>query len=213
MAATTLLLLALVLQTGPPSPAALADNYIKALGGEQLLRSVRSRITTGRFDNGRGLSTTYRIVEKAPTSRVTIIGSAPIESDESSGRGYDGTNGWDKSFIGTELRVVTGPELADLAREADMLAPLRLLAGCNTPSVERTAGADILSCALPDGGKRRYHFNRRSGLLDSYETPARRGSVTIRDEDYRDVGGLRLPGKPSSMSATRRSVMRPMRSV
>src|SRR5262245_34805821 len=114
-----------VLATQPkPTPASVLARYVQALGGEAALRAITTRVTDGAFDNGRGLKTRYRIVEQTPSMRVTIIGADPIDSPGGSGRGYDGAHGWDKSFIGTSLRALDGRELADAARDADMLRPL-----------------------------------------------------------------------------------------
>lgn len=189
-----MVLLSLLVQSSAPAPSDIIQRYVEALGGESALRSVRTRITTGRFDNGRGLVTTFTMFEKAPAARATILGSAPIGSGSGSGRGYDGTTGWDKSFVGTGLRTITGLELEDLAREADMLAPLHLLSACTSPRAEQTADADVVTCQ-PDGGPAfSYYFSRKTGLLDRYEVPAgRRGPFSIRYEDYRTVDGVRLP--------------------
>ena len=40
--------------------------------------------------------------------------------------------GWDKNLIGTGLRTLEGPELAGIARDADILRPLHLLDECTT---------------------------------------------------------------------------------
>src|SRR6185295_13164497 len=97
--------------------ADILQRYVEAIGGEGALRAVRSRVTTGEFNNGRGLVMPFRIVEQTPNRRVTVIGTHPIDSNEGSGRGFDGVAGWDKNFIGTGLRGIEGQELADLQRE------------------------------------------------------------------------------------------------
>ena len=77
---------------------------------------------------------------------------------------YDGTTGWDKNFIGTGLRTVTGPALLDLERESQFLAPLRLADGCVPLALDD--GADpVVTCAMADGRTTRFHFDRISGLL------------------------------------------------
>src|SRR5262245_46038362 len=106
-----LLIVVLTAQSGNGSVHAVLDAYVRALGGEAALRAVGARTTEGRFDNGRGLRAPFRILEKAPNKRVTIIGSRSLSSEEGSGRGYDGRTGWDRNFIGTGLRAVEGDEL------------------------------------------------------------------------------------------------------
>src|SRR5262245_44939649 len=121
------------------APGDLLQRYVDAIGGVAALRAVHTRLTTGEFNNGHGLVTPFRIVERAPNQRVTVIGTHGIESREGSGRGFDGAAGWDKNFIGTGLRTIEGQELADLQRDADMLRPLHLLDMCVSTSTESTA--------------------------------------------------------------------------
>ena len=193
----SLLVAAIALLGLPQSPTAdtITRRYVNALGGEAALRSVRSRLTEGQFDNGRGLRAPFQIYEEAPNRRVTLIGRGPIESDTGSGRGYDGAAGWDKNFIGTGLRTLVGRELAAVARESDLLRPLRLIDECASARVETTADADVLECRAADGGRLRHHFDRRTGLLVKQEidVPDRPGTVTVAFEDYRSVDGLQLP--------------------
>src|SRR5262245_18916740 len=110
--------------TQSTSTTAILARYVQVLGGEAAIRAVTSRVKEGEYDNGRGLNTRFLIIEEAPNRRVTIIGTDSIDGVMGSGRGYDGTAGWDKNFVGTGLRTLAGRELADVARDADMLRPL-----------------------------------------------------------------------------------------
>lgn len=193
--------LALLLVAPPQTPAgdaAIRADYVRALGGEPALRALTSRITEGSFDNGRGLRDVFRLYEKAPNKRLTTIGREPITSPQGSGRGYDGAGGWDKNFIGTGLRPVEGRELADLARDADFFAPLRLLDACSTIAVDPVTGNDKrVSCRLADGRTQRYVFDG-AGLLTrrDVELPDG-GTVSLRFEDYRRVDAIVVPFRTS----------------
>ena len=154
-----LLILALaVTQTAPPTASAILIRYVEAMGGEAAMLAVKTRLTEGEYDNGRGLNTTYRIVEETPNRRVTLIATDAIDGPMGSGRGFDGAAGWDKNFIGTGLRTLEGRELADAARDADMHRPLHLFDQCATTSVETSAGANIVVCATKSGSRVKYHF-------------------------------------------------------
>ena len=183
---------ALMAQTAS-EPATVISRYVEALGGEAALRAIRTRVTEGEFDNGRGLKTRFRAYEQAPNKRVTIIGTNPIDSDGGSGRGYDGTTGWDKNFIGTGLRTVNGAELAALAREAELLRPLHLLDQCPSPSIESTADDTVVICQTAAGGRTRLRFARTTGLLSQQETESDGRTTRFIFEDYRLVDGLRIP--------------------
>lgn len=174
-----------------PTPASLVSRYVDAIGGEQAIRAVRTRVTEGEFENGRNLKTRFRIIEEAPNKRVTIIGTEPIGSTAGSGRGYDGTNGWDKNFIGTGLRTLEGRELADAARDADMLRPLHLLDDCAAATVESHRDADVVKCTNKNGAQISFSFNKKTGLLEGQEIGVR--GVTIHYADYRAIDGVRLP--------------------
>ena len=187
-------LLTLVSQP-PATPASVLARYVQAMGGEAAIRDVKGRISEGEFDNGRGLKTRFTIVESAPDSRVTIIGADPVGGPGGSGRGYDGAKGWDKSFIGTGLRGLEGRELADAARDADMLRPLHLLDDCGSTTVETTGAQNVVVCNGKSGGIVRHGFDQRTGLLTTQDIDAGPRKVHISYDDYRAVDGLRLPFK------------------
>jgi hypothetical protein len=190
-----ILALAAVTAQAPSTAPVILARYVQAVGGEAALRGVKSRITEGEYDNGRGLNTRFTIVEDAPNRRVTIIGTDPIDSAMGSGRGYDGARGWDKSFIGTGLRVLEGRELAEAARDADMLRPLHLLDDCESTVVEQNGGHDVLVCRNKAGAVVRHSFDQRTGLMTSQEINPGPRQIHISYEDYRTVDGLRLPFK------------------
>lgn len=175
------------------TPATILARYIQALGGEPALRAVKSRVTEGNFDNGRGLTTRFRIIEEAPNRKLTLIGPEPIESVMGSGRGFDGTRGWDKSFIGTGLRTLEGRELGDAARDADLLRPLHLLDDCSAPSVETTATAHVVVCNAVGGGTIRHYFDKQSGLMTAQDVINGPRKLRITYEDYRSLGTVTLP--------------------
>lgn len=185
--------LAVIATQAAPAPPAVIARYVQALGGEAALRAIRTRITEGEFNNGRGLRTRYRIVEESPNKRVTIIGTDPVDGATGSARAYDGTRGWDKNFIGTRLRVLAGRELADAARDADMLRPLHLLDDCASTSVEKAAARTILVCQITAGGVIRHAFDDTTGLLATQDIEAEPLKLHISYEDYRTVDGVKLP--------------------
>jgi hypothetical protein len=175
-----------------PTPQDVVARYVAAIGGEKALRSIASRITEGEFDNGRGLTTRYRMIEQSPNRRVTLIGPDPIDSPTGSGRGFDGTNGWDKNYIGTGLRRVTGDELADTAREADMLRPLRLLEDCLAATIDSQGDTDVVHCMNRAGNRIGFHFERKTGLLIRQDVGGAR-AVTLHFEEYRGLDGVMVP--------------------
>ena len=195
VAVLALLLLAVLPKAhAEPTAAAILSHYVEAIGGERALRAVKTRITEGTFDNGRGMNAHYRIVEEAPNKRVTLLDAANIPGASGSGRGFDGTSGWDNSFIGSGLRALEGRELADAARDADLLLPLHLLDACATTSVEPTADVNVVVCHAKAGNTVKHSFDKRSGVLIGQVVEGTR-SVRVSYEDYRAVDGVSLPFK------------------
>jgi hypothetical protein len=189
-----------------PTPDAILDAYVAAIGGEPAIQQITTRVIRGRFDNGRGLNATYLIYAKAPNKLVTFIGAERANGNEGSGRGYDGQAGWDKNFIGTGLRGVGGAELADLVRDADIYRPLHWRTHCAQRSIEGRAdvagnAAVVLRCGLAEGRTGRLYFDASNGLLVRYDSQMWNGDgfVSIYYEDYRLVDGVRLPFRTRSV--------------
>jgi zinc protease len=182
-----------VITSQTATPPSVLSRYVEAIGGDAAIRAVTTRVTEGEFDNGRGLKTRYRIVEASPNKRITIIGSDPVGSTTGSARAYDGTNGWDNNFIGTGLRVLAGRELADAARDADMLRPLHLLDDCASTTVETTATQMIIVCSIKAGGVMRHAFDNTTGLLAMQDIDSGSLKLHIAYGDYRTVDGVKLP--------------------
>jgi hypothetical protein len=51
----------------------------RGMSARSALRAVATRTTEGRFDNGRGLRVPFRILEKAPKKRVTILDDEDLQ--------------------------------------------------------------------------------------------------------------------------------------
>lgn len=191
---SSLALAILLVTTQTVSVADILDRYVKALGSEAAIRRLESRITEGQFDNGRGLRTSFRILEVFPNKRAVLIGPAAIESDAGSGRAFNGSSGWDKNFVGTGLRTLDGHELTDFAREADPLRVLTLFQECTATHLQPGGGEDIVTCERMGRPRVHYVFQRSDGLLIRQETDGDgRASVTVRFENYRRVDGVLVP--------------------
>ena len=175
------------------------DRYIEAIGGAQAVRQATTRVTRGTFDNGRGIEQPFVTSIRQPNQIATILGRRSVDESGGSGRGYDGRIGWDKNFIGTGLRAITGAELADLARSADLFRVAHLGDTCLSTRVEQTADAaggtvDIVRCELSDRVER-WDFDGTDGLARRLESTGGAGGRTLTTyfEDYRKVDGVVTP--------------------
>lgn len=160
------------------------------------MRALESRVTRGRFDNGRMPPVPFTIYEKAPNQRALLIGTQPIGAPQAGGRGFDGVHGWDKNVIGTGLRDVTGRELEDLAREAHWLAPIAPADGCAAVTKAGASGENgeaILECEMTDKRTVRLSFAAGTGLLLRRDVDDAGFVRTATFSDYRAVDGVQLP--------------------
>jgi len=85
-------------------------------------------------------------------------------------------------------------ELADLARDADLLRPLHLGQECSSFAREDSRGSDdVLRCEYSAGRAVRFFFDGSSGLLTRQESGPAASVVTSQFEDYRSVDGVQIP--------------------
>ena len=189
------------IQTAPSRRAeaeAIVARYTSAVGGTAAMAAITSRVTSGTFDNGRGLVTRFVTWMKLPDKLATQIGRRDVSDGEGSGRASDGRTGWDKNFVGTGLRDLTDVELVEVKRTADPFRPAHLLATCSTVELEERrdasgAIAPLVRCDLADSVER-WTFNSVTGLADRLDATTRGGrTTTIIYEDYRRVDGLLTP--------------------
>jgi len=180
-----------------PEAVRILARYVEAVGGAAAVNAVTSRVTRGTFTNGRGQSMPFVAYFKAPRHIATVLGRSSIDDPMGSGRAYDGTIGWDKNFIGTGLRDLTGSELDALVRGAVAFPIVNLAEMCRALVVEAPSapGPDaIVRCDLADGIDR-WFFDRATGLAVRHEASVEnspRTTVTYF-EDYRRADAVVVP--------------------
>lgn len=103
-----------------PSAKEIVRKYIAALGGEDALRKVTSRIETGTVEM-MGKTAEYKLIGAAPDRRIIVV---RIEKLGEQIQGYDGKIAWDIANGGS--RVLSGPELEYRAYTSDFYRPLSL---------------------------------------------------------------------------------------
>ena len=186
-------------QQPQPDPEAvrILTRYVDAVGGAAAVNAVTSRVTRGTFTNGRGQSMPFVAYFKAPHRIATVLGRPGIDDPMGSGRAYDGTIGWDKNFIGTGLRDLTGAELDAVARGAVAFPIANLADTCRTLAVEApspSATDAILRCDLTNGIDR-WFFDRATGLAVRHEAsvPNPPRTTVTYFEDYRRADAVVVP--------------------
>jgi serine/threonine protein kinase len=185
--------------TAATSVDEVLNKYIEAIGGEDAVRAVTSRVVKATFEiPDTGVGGTSEIYAKAPNKYFTIINGP---SGLSSRVGFNGSQAWSKEATG-ELREIEGGELEGTKRDADFYKELdfkELYTNLSIRGKEKVKGRDsvVIEATLPEGGSDLLYFDAETGLLVrtdvTRETP--QGTLTNETyfEDYREVDGIRIP--------------------
>jgi photosynthetic reaction center cytochrome c subunit len=104
----------------PPASTILAK-YISALGGEQALRRISTRIEKGTVSFGSGPPATVEVSSKAPDKQLTIVHLAQGDNAVA----FDGQRGWLKS-PGSQVREMHAADIEGARFDADLQLPLHL---------------------------------------------------------------------------------------
>jgi len=181
----------------PPTADQVLDKYIEALGGKAAIDKLQSRVMKGSWITQNGITLGYEVYQAGPDKLYTVLNTPKQGTFE---KGFDGNVGWEKSAGG--LRTLADSELFYLRRYPDLFKDIKLKEQFTRISF---GGRDkigekevyVLRGTTADNKRERLYFDVQTGLL-----LRRSGSVTniigvipeqVDFEDYRDVGGLKLP--------------------
>jgi hypothetical protein len=202
-----------------PTADQILAKYVEALGGEQALRAVTSRVVTATGDLPAELSNEPRAAariehyQKAPSFDLTItrLPAGVIST------GFDGESAWLQNAQGA-ITQLTGIELGRARRDADFYqsanlrqAYMRFVVG----GIEQVNNRDAyVVIGLPRGDTpERLYFDVQTGLLLRRQTvtPTPFGSspMNVDYEQYRDVGdGTKYPFLIRTTTTTQRHIVR-----
>jgi len=187
-----------------PSVDQILAKYVQALGGEQAIRKVSSRVITASqtVPTGPGGTVPYPATlersEKAPNLVVNTYRTPTYTIAD----GFDGTKAWTQDLKGK----VTEPGPVDqmrAKRDADFYLPLDLKQAYPKMQVEGVDNVNshevYVVTAEPEGDREeRLYFDMQTGLLvrrwSSLPTMVGAAPFQVDYEDYRDTGsGVRFP--------------------
>jgi hypothetical protein len=182
-----------------PTVDDILNHYIRALGGKAAIQRLRSRVAKGTIViAGSGLEGTVQTWLMYPDKLLVVTELPGVGTLR---QGYDGTLGWSEDPQ-SGLRLITGAELADLRRTADLERAIRMkdvypglaLKERTTLNVQ---DAWLLETTL-DSWTYRFYFNVKSGLITrlEMEQPLDSGAtstVVLVPDDYRPVAGVMVP--------------------
>lgn len=188
----------------PLSLSEVLSRHTQALGGVQALALPSTqRVVSDEQTNGlRGTSTT---VFKAP-NRFYAEEKLGVYNTTF---GYDGQTGWQRDGNGS-VRLLSRGEMQKMRDDLYLATYSYLfsdrLPGRVTlrPQTERKTGNYILDC-LPDGGKpMALYLDPRTFLLVKEQHPSDDLTMTTTYADYRNVGGVLVPGTQRSSDGNRK---------
>jgi uncharacterized membrane protein YphA (DoxX/SURF4 family) len=104
-----------------PTPQALFDQFISAVGGRSAIEAVRPRVTTGELIAQGGMRAPLEIYQAAPDRFLRVLRNTQVNLSQN---GFDGIHTW--SANDERTRDVDGPEVATLRREYHLHRPALL---------------------------------------------------------------------------------------
>jgi hypothetical protein len=199
-----------------PSADQILASYIRALGGEEAIRKVTSRIITGTQFIPTGPGGTVPVpaqmqqYQKAPNLAVSIYHTPSYTIAE----GFDGKTLWAQDANGRVTEALTIDQRR-ARRSADLYESLDLTKAYSKVTVtgiERVRDRDAYLVVAEPAGEipERLYFDRDTGLLlrkvTVLPTPVGDIPCEVNYDDYRDAGmGVKLPFETQMFPATPRS--------
>ncbi|HUO27335.1 MAG TPA: c-type cytochrome [Candidatus Aquilonibacter sp.] len=193
--------------TGPTADQ-LFEHYLKATGGAAAIEKITSRVEKGTIEFA-GKSFPIDIYDKDPDKRVSFTHMPQGDNITD----FDGHEGW-LAPPGRPVRDMHGPDLDGAAIDADLHLPLHLrnmFSGVRVaPGAEKIEGRDAYIVVGQRDGKTplQLYFDQQTGLLIRLvrfgDTPLGLLPTQIDYEDYREVGGVKVPFRWTLARATGR---------
>ena len=197
------------LPDAPPPPPPLPEvdevltKYVTALGGEQALRKMTSRLVTGKRDVPLGpagldpMPGEFTIYQKAPNLMLSVSRTWRATISD----GFDGTTAWAQNAAG-RVNVLPSPDQGRAMRSASLHEALELKENylrMEVAAIDKVGAREAyVVVGYPENDTpERLYFDRQTGLLlrraVHLDTPAGPSPFQVEFEDYRDVGGVKMP--------------------
>lgn len=180
-----------------PAVDQILAKHVQALGGEDAIRKVFSRIEKGTITGFGGHQFPVEVFTKAPDKRVFVMHLPNGDSITA----FDGHVGW-IGAPGRPVREMSGGELEGAKLDADFFFPLRLKEVFTKLESEQAVKigdheANVVSGFADNQPVIRLYFDMQSGLLlrsvRYAESPLGRNPTRIDYADYRKEGGVKIP--------------------
>jgi photosynthetic reaction center cytochrome c subunit len=193
----------------PPAPVLptvdqILTKYIDALGGEQALRKVTTRVIMGTRDipTGSGgmvpMPSEVEMYQKAPNLTLNVYKTATFVASD----GFDGIYAWTKNMAG-RVATLQDSDSERVRRAANLYQPIDLkneYARMTVTAIEKINGRDayVVAATPPNDLVERLYFDVQSGLLLRKASMVVSGvgmsPFEVNYEDYRTTkSGVKFP--------------------
>lgn len=173
------------------SPKSVIMGYIEAIGGAEAINKVNN-ISLTMEANVQGQTVTQTMIKEGGTkfnSQTTMMGMVMMDQRYNDGKA---------KMIQQGQAMPENPEITAALAEQTALFPvvdlMDKLADITVSGTEMVAGKPAVVLTLKNGDRTSQHFFDQETMLQvqsiSKEGP---NSVTINYEDYRELGGVKLP--------------------
>jgi len=179
----------------PPADQ-LLGKYLSAVGGEEALQKVTSRVQKGTLTAFGGQHFPVDVYSKAPEKRLSVMHLPNGDSVTA----FDGNQGW--LSVPGRIHMMSAAENAAERMNADLYFPLHLKTLYEKFGVDAGEKIDGRDTYLVVGRSEglpplRLYFDKESGLLLRLvryaETPLGRNPTQIDYSDYRAANGVKIP--------------------
>jgi hypothetical protein len=181
-----------------PSADEIFNRYLDALGGEQAIAKLKSRVSKGTITSSNGATAQFDLYQLAPDKFYQIVSSPQTQA--SGERGFNGTVGWQKTARG--VIELTGADLADFRDANGLFSLIKLkdqFARVRVNGMDKIEDREVyvVTGETTDGKQERLFFDAATALLlrrISY-TPTIIGVIPKQIDvgDYHDVDGIKFP--------------------
>ncbi|HEX8721427.1 MAG TPA: CocE/NonD family hydrolase [Pyrinomonadaceae bacterium] len=184
----------------PPTVEQILERHVEAVGGRAAVERLSSRVMKGTYSvPGRNFSAPFTSYAKAPDKLALVVSG----EGRTMAQGFDGAVGWDKDLGGKGSNEISGPQLAEMRRQADFYHTLHLREAYPKMTLVGTARLDggeayVVEAVPAEGRRARLYFDARSYLLvrrDLLAEPPHQPEPVAETflEDFRRVDGVLVP--------------------
>lgn len=196
--------------TAAPSAEEVIDQHIKAIGGVDAAKKLKTRRIKGTFEMPTaGIYADYELITKAPDKLLSIITIPNLGTIQ---EGYDGKIGWTKNPFAGGISEKSGAQLHQTRTQADFYRDVELKDRLKELTHEGTKTVDGEECHVISGkdqvgNTERMYISTKDHLIKRLVVtiPAMSGDLmeaTMRVSDYKKVDGIMIPHKVALIEPT-----------